>query len=500
MNSFLAVRSLSKAFGPTQALRGVDFSLLPGTVHALVGENGAGKSTLIKILAGVHRPDAGTMEFDGRTFAPATPLEAREAGISTVFQELSLCPNLTVAENVFAHREPARFGLIDRRKLHRRTEEVLSAFHVSLRPDTVLGDLSVAQRQIVEIVKAMSVSARVVIFDEPTSALDDREANRLLDLLLTLKSRGTGILYVSHKLQEIFRVADEITVFRDGQNVATVPAARSSALELMRLMVGREVTQVFPKKSSGAGEERLRATGLRSGSKVNDVSFFVRAGEIVGLAGLTGSGRTECVQSLVGYRPREAGELAVRGSTVRTRLPADAIRCGILYAPEDRKEQGLFLDHSVAMNISVINLQACSGRLLMSADKEESLAQRMTGELGIKARSPRQEVGALSGGNQQKVLLARCLAAHPEVLIVDEPTRGIDIGSKIEIYHLLRRYADDGGAVVMISSELPEVIGLADRVLVFRNGAIAGELEGSAITEQNVLTRMFSQTETVSTP
>ncbi|MGA9121534.1 MAG: sugar ABC transporter ATP-binding protein [Bacteroidota bacterium] len=498
MNPLLAVRSLSKAFGPTHALRSVDFTLLPGTIHALVGENGAGKSTLIKILAGVHQRDAGTIELGGQAFIPATPLQARQAGISTVFQELSLCPNLTVAENVFAHREPARFGLINRRALHQQTRDVLAAFNVSLRPDALLGDLTVAQRQIVEIVKAMSVSARILVFDEPTSALGDRETGRLLDLLLSLKTHGTGIIYVSHKLEEIFKVADEITVFRDGQNVATLPASQTSTTDLMRLMVGREITQIFPAKGTTGGEERLRVSGLRFGTKVNGISFTVHAGEIVGLAGLTGSGRTECMQALIGYTERDSGDVVIQGKPVELRWPADAIRNRILYAPEDRKEQGLFLEQSVTMNISVINLEECSGRFLMSAGKEEALTRRMTSDLGIKSSSPQQEVGALSGGNQQKVLIARCLAGKPDVLIVDEPTRGIDIGSKIEIYHLLRSFANRGGAVMLISSELLEVVGLSDRVLIFCQGAIAGELEGPAITEQNVLSLMFSHTETTS--
>jgi ABC-type sugar transport system ATPase subunit len=495
MPPLLEVRNLTKSFGPTRALRGAEFVLQPGEIHALVGENGAGKSTLIKILAGVHPKDAGEIMMDGQVFAPATPRGARDRGISTVFQELSLCPNLSVAENILANREPVILGLVKRKELYRRAEEFLKNFSVPFRPDDIVGDLTVAQRQIIEILKALSVRARVLILDEPTSALDDRESRRLLDLLRSIQAGGTGIIYVSHKLNEVFEIAGTITVFRDGEHVATKPRGETNPEEIIRFMVGREISQVFPPKATAVGQETLSVEGFSSGKKFRDISLKVRKTEIVGVAGLAGSGRTDVMQAIFGYRSRDAGSVRFLGRPINIDSPAIAIRNRIVYAPEDRKDQGLFLDHSVEMNTTATCLGTCSGAVLMSPSKEEAVTREMVNDLSIKTGSIDQPVGSLSGGNQQKVLLAKCLATKPEVLIVDEPTRGIDIGSKIEIYALLRRYAEQGGSVILVSSELPEIVGLSDRVLVFNKGRIAGELTES-ITEQAVLRLMFKHTDT----
>ncbi|HTY59530.1 MAG TPA: sugar ABC transporter ATP-binding protein [Bacteroidota bacterium] len=495
----LEARGLSKSFGPTRALRGAGLDLRAREIHALVGENGAGKSTLIKILAGVFPCDDGEVLLEGRAITPANPREARSLGISTVFQELSLCGNMTVAENIFVNREPVRLGLVRRREMEGRAGEFLRNFNVQLDPRDRVGDLTVAQRQIVEIVKAVSVNARVLILDEPTSSLDDRESEKLFDLLGRLRENGAGIIFVSHKLNEVFRVADRITVFRDGEQIMTSARGATAQADVIRAMVGREISQVFPPKGKKAGPPKLSFTGFSSGALFRDVALTVHGGEILGLAGLTGAGRTEVMQALFGYSPKDSGEVLREGRPVRIGTPADAIREGIMYAPEDRRLHGLFLGESVAMNVGAASLRSCSGALLMSSAKESALARQMVERLSIRVSSIEQEAGSLSGGNQQKVVLAKCLAANPAVLIVDEPTRGIDIGSKIEIYAQLRAFADRGGAVILVSSELQEIIGLSDRVVVFRGGRMTGEV-GGGMNEDSIVARMFEHTHEPAAP
>ena len=490
MAPLLEARSLVKSFGPTRALKNGGIELRAGEIHALVGENGAGKSTLIKILAGVFPRDGGTVLLEGKEIAPSNPREARELGISTVFQELSLCSTMTVAENIFVNREPVMLGLVRRKRMERAAGEYLRSFNVQLQPGDAVGDLSVAQRQIVEIVKAVSASARVLILDEPTSSLDDRESRKLFQILFRLREDGAGIIFVSHKMNEIFRIADRITVFRDGEYIMTCGKAGATPDEVIRAMVGREISQVFPAKAARTGPPKLAVSGFSSLGTFRDIALTVHEGEILGLAGLTGAGRTEVMQALFGYGPKDSGEAVLGGKTLRIGSPADAIREGIMYAPEDRRLHGLFLGQSVAMNVSAASLRACSGKALMSSAKESDLARRMVGTLDIKVNSIDQEAGSLSGGNQQKIVLAKCLAARPEVLIVDEPTRGIDIGSKIEIYAQLRAFAERGGAVILVSSELQEIIGLSDRVVVFRGGEIMGEVREN-MSEEAVVALMF---------
>ncbi len=490
MPYLLELTGVCKTFGPSRVLQDARFDLCAGEVHALVGENGAGKSTLMKILSGVHRKESGTIVLEGREIEPSSPTEARRLGIGTVFQELSLCPNLTVAENIFANREPSRFGLVRKRKLNAMTEEHLRAFGVQIPADATLGELNIAKRQIVEILKAVSLSAKVLILDEPTSSLEQAETERLFALLDRLRRDGTGIVFISHKLSEVFRIADRITVFRDGRHILTRPTPETSHDEVIRSMIGRDLRQTFPPKAAGAGGVRLAVQGLKVRDLLSDISFSVREHEILGVAGLTGAGRTETMQSVFGARRRDAGTVAIDGAPVTIASPADAIAAGLFYSPEDRKDQGLFLNHSINLNIAASSLEACSTSGIMSKQREAALGDRMVRDLAIKASGLDQEAGLLSGGNQQKVLLARCLAAGPRVLIVDEPTRGIDIGAKIEIYALLRDYARQGGAVVMISSELPELIGLCDRVIVFKAGRITGEVSGD-ITENEILRLMM---------
>ena len=492
MTHLLEVRSISKHFGPTHALRHASFNLREGEIHALVGENGAGKSTLMKILAGVHRKDEGEMFLSGREINPSSPEEARGLGISTVFQELSLCNNLSVAENIFANREPGSFGLINHRLLNNLTRQYLKEFNFAIRPETLVGELRLAQKQIIEILKAVSLKARVLILDEPTSALERSDVAKLFELLIRLKNEGTGIVFITHKLDEVFQIADEITVFRDGERIVTMGTSGTNREEVIKYMVGREIHQIYPAKSTKVGTSRMRVRDFSLRDSFTKITFDLREGEILGVAGLTGSGRSEVMQSIFAYRPKDAGSIELEEIPVDPSTPYGAIKLGIVYSPEDRKEQGLFLNHTVGMNITSTCLDECSSGFLLSKNKETDIATRMVEDLSIKVQSIDQEMSSLSGGNQQKVLLAKCLACNPTVLIVDEPTRGIDIGSKIEIYNLLRSFTDRGGSVILISSELSEVIGLSDRVLVFKEGTIVGEVK-SAITEDALMELMFQR-------
>ena len=493
MIHLLEISSITKSFGPTLALRNASFELKGGEIHALVGENGAGKSTLMKILAGVHRKDDGQIFLSGHEVNPLSPQEARSLGISTVFQELSLCNNLSVAENILANRQPGSFGLINHRSLNSLTNQYLKEFDVAIRPETLVGDLPLAQKQIIEILKAISLRAKVLILDEPTSALERPDVSRLFELLTRLKNQGTGIVFISHKLDEVFHIADRITVFRDGERIATLDAAQTSRDEVIKHMVGREIHQIYPAKTTSVGTSRMKVTDFCLHDTFSNISFDLRVGEILGVAGLTGSGRSEVMQSIFAYRSKDSGMIALEEVPLDLGTPYDAIRHGIVYSPEDRKDQGLFLNQSVAMNVTAACLDECSTSILVSKQKETNIATRMVEDLAIRVQNIDQEVNSLSGGNQQKVLLAKCLACKPRVLIVDEPTRGIDIGSKIEIYNLLRDFTSRGGSVVLISSELSEVIGLSDRVIVFKDGMIVGEL-GSQTTEHALMDLMFQRT------
>ncbi len=492
MTPLLEVRQITKHFGSTRALWNVSFTLKAGEIHALVGENGAGKSTLMKILSGVHGMDGGEILLDGHAFNPKTPEEARGRGIGTVFQELSLCNNLTVAENIFANREPGSFGLVNHRLLNKLTDDHLRDFQFSIPADTLVTDLNLAQKQIVEILKAMALDARALILDEPTSALEHDDVVRLFSLLVKLREQGTGIIFITHKLDEVFRIADRITVFRDGERIVTLKRAETSREQIIEYMVGRQIHQIYPQKSVSIGKQRLKVTNFCLRDTFQNITFDLCEGEILGVAGLTGSGRSEVMQSIFAYRGKDAGTIDLEEVPLDLDAPSRAIEHGIVYSPEDRKEQGLFLNHSVMMNLTSVCLEDCSTSILLSKKKETEIATRMVEDLAIKVGSIDQDVASLSGGNQQKVLLAKCLACKPKVLIVDEPTRGIDIGSKIEIYNLLRKFTLKGGSVILISSELSEVIGLSDRVVVFKEGKIVGEVK-SDITESALMELMFRQ-------
>jgi len=486
----LRVDGVTKSFGGVRALRGVHFDLCPGEIHALVGENGAGKSTLMKVLAGNLRADAGTVVLDGQPRRFATPREAQAAGVSIVHQELSLVPNLTVAENVYTGREPTIrwLGFVDRGRLHRQAGELLRGLGLDMRPQAVVGEISVAMQQMVEIAKALSLECKVLILDEPTSALTDREVTALFRVLRELKQRGVGVVYISHKLGEVFEIADRITVFRDGEHVGCVRTGDVSTDDVVRMMVGRPLSNLFPEKAGEvAGEPVLRVERLTRRPAFADVSFELRAGEIVALAGLVGAGRTEVARAIFGADRLDSGRIHLHGRPLRVRSPEQAIANGIAYLPENRKEFGLFLEMAIRANIVASTLKQHSRLGFMIPELQNRTAARVSEQLRVRAESIASVVSSLSGGNQQKVLFGKWLATAVKVFLVDEPTRGIDVGAKSEVHALLRDLANTGVAVLMISSELPEVIGTADRVVVMHEGRIAGELAGERITEENVM-------------
>jgi len=485
----LHAASITKSFAGARALAGVSFDLHAGEVHAIVGENGAGKSTLIKILSGAESPDAGSLSVGGASIAALTPPLAHALGIATIYQQPSLFPDLSVAENIALARE--RGGLWRRVRWagwRSAARDVLARLGVAIDPDRLVGTLTMPEQQIVEIAKALATDARIVIMDEPTASLSGREVERLLAIVARLRTEGGGIVYISHRLDEVFRVADRITVLRDGEAVATRAAARLDRGALIRLMVGRDLAAVFPTRSGAPGRVALEVRGLSSrASGLHDVSLDVRRGEIVGLAGLVGSGRTELAETIFGLRAADAGSLRVDGVEVRIHRPDEAMAHGIGYVPEDRRQHGVVLPMAVAANATLASLDRVAPRGMIDVAAERRAGERAVRDLAIKTPSIDAPVEALSGGNQQKVALARWLAIEPSILILDEPTQGVDVGAKGEIHAIVNRLADRGAAVLLISSELPEVLALGDRVAVMRQGAIAGVLPRADATADRVM-------------
>ena len=482
----IEARDITKAFPGTLALDQVDFQLLPGEIHALVGENGAGKSTLMLLMSGVHQPDGGELLVNGRTVKIRDPHEAQLLGISTVFQDLALAPMLSVAENVFTNSQPVdKAGFVRFQDMYSATAQALQDFDVKINPQTPLYQYNVAIQQIVEIARAIQRQARVLILDEPTSAIGERETERLFHCLKLLKEQGVGIIYVSHKLDEVFALSDRITVLKDGKLVGTVKTAESNRDAIVQMMVGRELDRLFPKRNGGRGDPLLEVRNL-SGRSYSNVSLTVHSGEIFCLFGLTGSGRTELARGIFGSEPASAGEILVSGKPVKIKHPSEAMDLGIAYIPEDRKRDGLFLEKSLRENIVVTCLRALSGLLFVNPSKMDARARDAVSVLQIRASSIEQRVSRMSGGNQQKVLFAKWLGRNPRVLIADEPTRGIDVGAKAEVHTLLRQLANDGAAVLMISSELPEIVGMNDRTAVMREGRVVGILDHTQATQERI--------------
>ena len=485
----LQVRHLSKSFPGVKALEDVSLDVRRGSVHALMGENGAGKSTLMKALIGIHSPDAGEILFHGRRVRVRNPHEALRLGISMIHQELLPFPDLTVAENVWMGREPTGWfpGWVDRRAMNRLTDELFGRLGVRLSPTHRMRDLSVAQMQTVEIAKALAYNADVIIMDEPTSAISDREVESLFGVIADLKQRGVAVIYISHKMEEVFRIADTITVLRDGRYVATHDAAELDASRLIALMVGRELNSVFPGSTSEAGEVALEVQGLTQVGRFRDVSFQLRRGEVLGIAGLMGAGRTELVSAIYGLTKADAGEIRVNGQAVRIASPRHALSCGIAMVTEDRKQFGLVPRMSVKHNVTLANLKRCSRGPLVDHRQENRVADEQIRTFGIKASHRNQLAVNLSGGNQQKIVLAKAMLTDPAILILDEPTRGIDIGAKAEIYALISRLAGEGKAILLVSSELSEILSLSHRILVMCEGAITVELSPQQATQEEVL-------------
>ena len=484
----LQAKGLTKSFGVVRALRDVDLELRTGEVLAVMGENGAGKSTLLKILTGDHQPDSGTVHLGGEPVHFTDPHQSRKAGLRVIAQEPEIIPHVSVAENIYVGALSSTGLVFNRAAVYRRTSEDLSRFGFEgiVRPQTLGSDLSPAQRQVVEIMRALVDRPRVVCFDEPTSSLGDEEAEVLFTLIRQLRAAGTAVAYVSHRMNEIFALADRIAVLRDGALVGTRDATQTDHAELVRMMVGRDLTQFFHRDPAPAGDVVLRLSGVGN-EDVHDVDLHVRAGQVVGVAGLVGAGRSELMKTIVGDLRVATGQMEVSGHPVRFRSPADAISAGIGFAPEERKTEALVMSRSVRDNVALAVLGRLSRLGFVRATAERALAADYIAQLGIRTPSADQLVAKLSGGNQQKVVLARWLATKPSLLVLDEPTRGIDVGAKAEIYAIIDELAHAGVAVLMVSSELPEVLGLADRIYVMAGGTITGELAGDEATEEAVL-------------
>ena len=484
----LVMENISKAFPSVQALDNVQLAVKKGTVHALMGENGAGKSTLMRVLIGLHPPDSGKIIFKGQEVAIPDTKTALDMGISMIHQELSPVPDMTVAENIYLGREPlGKFGLINKRKMISDTRKLLKQLDITLDATKKMRELSIANTQMVEIAKAISYDSSLIIMDEPTSAITEREVASLFKMIHSLKEKGVSIIFITHKLDEVFKIADEITVFRDGKYVGTVPAAETSKNTLISMMVGRELTNIFPKEEAEIGDVILEVRNLSRKGKVNNVSFVLRQGEILGLAGLMGAGRTEIIEGIFGIEKIDSGEIIINGCKAKIRKPEDAKRYGMALLTEDRRRTGILSVLPVRDNMVVANLGRFRKWGFLQPRLNEETCNQEKAKLDIKTPSMDQLIKLLSGGNQQKVLVSRWLLTSPSILILDEPTRGIDVGAKAEIHRLMSKLAQEGKAIIMISSELPEILGMSDRVLVMHEGDLTGEFSRAEASQENIM-------------
>jgi ribose transport system ATP-binding protein len=470
-----------------QALSDVSFDLLPGEVHALLGENGAGKSTLMKIFSGVYIKDEGEIFINGEKTEIHTPSRAQELGIGIIHQELNLCRHLTVAENIFLGREATKFGVMNAKEQNRRAKELLDKLNVDIDPKALVRELPVSKQQMVEICKTLSMNANIIIMDEPTSALTDKEIEDLFRIILELKKQGKGIIYISHRLEELSRITDRLTILRDGKFISTHNFKDITLPEIIAKMVGRNLKEKFPRIESVPGKTILEVKNLNAGKNVRDVSFKLREGEILGFAGLMGAGRTETVRALFGADTKETGEIILDGKSVVIRQPSDAIKAGLFAVPEDRKHDGLCVKLSVVDNLTMPNLDMVSAVGVLSAKKSKGLASKMVDNLKIKTPNLQQYVKNLSGGNQQKIVVGKWLLRDARVVMFDEPTRGIDVAAKVEIYNIMNELKKQGVGVLFVSSELPEILGMSDRVVVMCNGQIKAELETQKTTQEEIL-------------
>ncbi|MEN6347089.1 MAG: sugar ABC transporter ATP-binding protein [Armatimonadia bacterium] len=485
--ALLQMHSITKAFPGVIALQAVDFDLRGGEVHALVGENGAGKSTLMKVLNGAIAADAGEILIDGRPVRIDCPASAARAGIGMIYQELCLAPHLTAGENVFLGREPSRGGLIDFRELHRRAQEYLDRLTCGVNSRDRVADLGIAQQQMVEIAKALSQQARFLVMDEPTASLFEAETERLFAIIASLKAEGVGIAYISHRLEEVMQIGDRVTILRDGRLVASREVSETSIPEMVRFMVGREIKEVYPRREAHPGAVLLEVTDLQAPPKLQDISLTVHEGEILGLAGLVGAGRTELARALFGADPITSGQVLIEGKPRSIHSPGDAIEAGVALLTEDRKRDGLALDLPIRANITLASLQQMLDAGLINLSRERTRAAEAAREVDVRTTSLENLARSLSGGNQQKVVLAKWLMTRARVFIFDEPTQGIDVAAKAEVYRLIHRLAEQGAGILLISSYLPELLALADRIVVLSRGRVTGELSGAEATQERIM-------------
>lgn len=485
----LSMRNIAKAFGKFYALKGVDLTVWPGEIHALMGENGAGKSTLMKILAGAYTATSGEILIDGKPHAIKGPKDALAAGITLIYQEMQLAPNLTVAENIFLGSELARGGMVQRKEMQIQAQAVIDRLGAQFKASDRVMKLTIAEQQQVEIARALHRNSRILVMDEPTAALSSRETQRLFELILRLRDEGMAIIYISHRMAEVYELSDRVSVLRDGQYVGSLTRDRLNASELVRMMVGRPLSDLFNKERDiPLGQPRLRVQDLTDGSKVKPSSLVVHAGEIVGLAGLVGAGRSELAQLIFGVRKASGGMIEIDGEPVVIHSPREAIDLGIGFLTENRKEQGLFLELAAQENITMATLERDASWGMLNRKKAQTISDDAISLLNIRVPHSQVRAGGLSGGNQQKLLISRWVAIGPRLLILDEPTRGVDVGAKSEIYRIMNQMARQGVAILMISSELPEVVGMSDRVYVMREGAIVGELQADEIGQESIMT------------
>ena len=485
----ISMRDIHKAFGTNKVLEGVNIDIQEAEVHALMGENGAGKSTLMNILTGLHKKDQGTIEIDGKERVFDNPKEAEENGVAFIHQELNIWPELTVLENLFINKEPVTsFGLIHTKKMKAIADEQFKKLAISIPLHQEAGKCSVGQQQMIEIAKALMTDAKVIIMDEPTAALTEREIQTLFQVIRSLKESGVSIVYISHRMEEIFTICDRITVMRDGKTVDTTSIPDTSFDEVVRKMVGRELTDRFPERAPKPGETMLEVKSLARKGVFQNVSFSVKSGEIVGVSGLMGAGRTEVMRTIFGLDGKYTGDIYINGKKVVIKNPSQAVQLGLGFITEDRKEEGLVLDFSLKDNIALPSLYSFAPKGLINEKSEQDFVELLIKRLTIKTESAKTSAKNLSGGNQQKVVIAKWIGIGPKVLILDEPTRGVDVGAKREIYQLMNELTDRGVAIIMVSSELPEVLGMSDRILVFREGQLTGEVSKKEATQEKIMT------------
>lgn len=485
----IEMRGIDKAFGSNQVLKQAGFTLESGEVHALMGENGAGKSTLMKILTGVYTKDAGSVLVDGKEVNYKNPQEAEKAGIVFIYQELNVMFDLTVEENLFMGKEICgKFGICDKKAMQKKAKEALATLGVNISPKTVMSELSVGQQQMIEIAKALMADAKVIIMDEPTAALTQSETAALFKVIESLRKKGVSMVYISHRMEEIFELCDRITVLRDGSYIGVKNIPETNMNEIVKMMIGREIGERYPSRDVKIGKEVLRVKGLTRKGTFQDVSFSVRAGEVLGVSGLMGAGRTEIMQAIFGNLSYESGSIEIDGKEVKISNPRQAMEHGIGFITEDRKTEGLMLDKSIRENISLCNLGRISKSSVISQQSEKDLIAGAIKDLHIKCFGPYHECNNLSGGNQQKVVLAKWILTDPKILILDEPTRGVDIGAKKEIYSIINKLAAQGVAIIMVSSELPEVLGMSDNIMVIREGEVRGIISYEEANQERVMT------------